>query len=1152
MKNSRRRFLGNASLTVSGMVLLAPSVKGLHKQPLLNSIGCAPPSSQTLTGSVASVQSGKWSDPATWGGKLPAVQDTVLLSPGHRIVFDSSSTTVNGINISAAAVLAFDEAASALLQSTANIVVEGKLEMHPSSAAVVHTMRFTGIQESNFVGGGMDVLTSDIGLWVMGSGQLDLAGTAKTPFTNATGSIGAGSTAINVQDATGWLAGDEISIAPTESPAVGDTYFTNFEERTVKSSSGNVVTINAGTSRPHPMVNNQWTAEVINLTRNVRIEGTAAGRAHIFIRSSAVQKIKYAAIQYMGPRKDRGGTSVTELVAGRYGLHFHHCDDASRGSVVEGSIVRNTNNHSYVPHVSHGITFLGNIAYNVLETAFWWDPGDPTHDIVYDHNLVANCKFLPASLNMNAEDAPTFASSGFALNSGDDNICKNNIVVAGGQGDAASGGAYNWEAVINEGVWQFSDNIAHNCSCGLRVWQNSTRAHIVENYTAYHNGLAIFHGAYANSYKYNGGYLYANGIQIKAASANSNRVRFENITIDGAGFIDYGVEVIHSPLPGERPVLLRNLVIRNCKVAAVLDSAAPEIHSTDIVQCTIDGAVLLHPEAAAGETIRIQPAAAQATQITKSGSSTIGSFAASLWGDGKGLNGAYFNGANFSNPAFSRIDPNISFTEWSAGVHHAITSNTYSVRWTGKIQPQFSEDYIFYLSSGGGHRLWIDNKLILDKWEEHYPDSFQSAPIRLVAGQRYDIKLEYFNQDADTGMGLFWKSASLPLEYVPQSQLYASPASPTPSTNQKPVANAGADITLTLPANKAQLNGSASADTDGNIVKWEWSWQSGPSNYTIADAKASVTDVTGLVEGAYVFLLKVTDDKGNIAQDTVTVTVNSATNLAPVANAGKDITASLPANSIVLDGTASSDKDGSLASCLWTLQSGPSGASIQSPTALTTPVTNLQEGVYVFRLSVTDNKGASSQDDVTITINGQANMAPVANAGSDVVLNLPVNSTFLNGAASTDPDGTLVSCLWAWQSGPSQYNINDPKILTPTVNNMVAGTYVFRLTVTDNKGASSQDDVRVLVKDIPSAATTLLSVVASPNPTTVYFTLSISGNNKIPVQVSVYNVKGVQVYNTTVAGGNTNLRLGLSWPTGVYYAVIQQGNVRRMVSLVKR
>lgn len=1055
MKNSRRSFLQSASLTATGLALTSVQLKSTTPESR-KIVGCAPALKSFLTGTIGTVKSGKWSSPDTWGGKLPGPGDTPVINAGHAVTFDPDQTTVNGVNINIGGDLVFDTSKSALLITTANVVVEGRLQMRPSSAANIHNLRFTGINENNFKGGGMDVLPGDVGLWVMGAGRLDLMGATKTSWTRATDSVPAGTSFIKVEAGNGWMEGDEICIVPTEAPVAGVTATGSFEERIIKSVSGTTINLTVNTSKSHPRVNNMWTPEVMNLTRNVRIEGSASGKTHLFIRSTATQQIKYTSFRYMGPRKDRGGSTATELVAGRYGMHFHHCMDGSRGSIVEGNVIRDTGNHSYVPHVSHGIKFIDNIAYNVTETAFWWDPGDPTHDVVYDRNIVAYCKYVPGSLNMNAEDAPTFSSSGFGLNTGDGNICQNNVVVAGGQGDVADGGAYNWEAVINEGVWTFTNNLAHNCDCGIRVWQNSTRNHVVENFYAYHNKLGLFHGAYANSYTYIGGIYYGNGLQVKAASVNSNRVRLENIVVDGANLIDNGIEVIHSPLPGDKPVFIRNVTIRNCKSAALLDSAEPEVHSTDLIQCIISGKIVLHPQAAGGETIRVQPATGQPYQITKSGTSNIPAFAPTIWGTGRGLKGEYFNSSNFTNPAFSRIDSNVSFTEWSAGVHYAIKGSTYSVRWTGKIQPQFTEAFTFYLGSGGGHRLWIDGKLIIDSWQEHYPGSFQSTPISLEAGKLYDLKLEYFNTDSGTGMGLLWTSKSLPLEYVPQSQLYAEAISIPPPANKAPVANAGADITVTLPSNTATLNGSASIDADGKI-----------SGYA------------------------------------------------------------------------------------WTKVSGPAGDSIQTPAAANTIVSNLVAGTYVYQLKVTDDKGATATDTVTVTVSSVANQSPVANAGSDVVISLPVNNTVLNGSASKDPDGSIISYTWTKVSGPSQFTISSTSVMSPALSNLVEGVYVFRLLVKDNKNATAQDDVTVTVKAAPSEGSTLLDLKATPNPSTTSFTVTLTTNQNYPIKITILNGSGNVIDSGTLSGKSVTSRVGDSWRRGTYYIIAEQGTVKRTLTLIK-
>ena len=284
-------------------------------------------------------------------------------------------------------------------------------------------------------------------------------------------------------------------------------------------------------------------------------------------------------------------------------------------------------------------------------------------------------------------------------------------------------------------------------------------------------------------------------------------------------------------------------------------------------------------------------------------------------------------------------------------------------------------------------------------------------------------------------------------------------------TNVAPVAKAGGDATITLPTSTYTLNGSASSDQDGTIASYLWTKVSGPAA-TIVSPTAASTSVNGLVQGTYVFKLKVTDDKGATGEDQVTVTVNAAPNVAPVAKAGADINITLPTNTATLNGTGSTDSDGTIASYLWTKVSGPA-ATIVSASASSTAINNLVEGTYVFKLKVTDNDGASSEDQVTVTVNAAPNVAPVAKAGADINITLPTNTVTLNGTGSTDSDGTIASYLWTKVSGPAATIVNASGSST-AINNLVEGTYTFKLKVTDNEGAASEDQMIVKVNPAPN------------------------------------------------------------------------------------
>jgi|GEM_PF-521868 len=89
------------------------------------------------------------------------------------------------------------------------------------------------------------------------------------------------------------------------------------------------------------------------------------------------------------------------------------------------------------------------------------------------------------------------------------------------------------------------------------------------------------------------------------------------------------------------------------------------------------------------------------------------------------------------------------------------------------------------------------------------------------------------------------------------------------------------------------------------------------------------------------------------------------------------------------------------------------------------------------------------------------NLVPVANAGPDQTL-LNSNSAQLNGSAS-DPDGSIASYNWTKVSGPAQWSLSNSNVASPTVSNLTAGVYTFRLTVTDNQGSVAYDDVTINV-----------------------------------------------------------------------------------------
>ncbi len=198
--------------------------------------------------------------------------------------------------------------------------------------------------------------------------------------------------------------------------------------------------------------------------------------------------------------------------------------------------------------------------------------------------------------------------------------------------------------------------------------------------------------------------------------------------------------------------------------------------------------------------------------------------------------------------------------------------------------------------------------------------------------------------------------------------------------NILPIANAGADINITLPINTAALTGSGT-DADGTIASYNWVKISGPATGTLANATAATATASGLLQGIYAYQLTLTDNVGGIAKDTVLVTVHIGippANILPIANAGSDISITLPVNTTTLTGSGT-DADGTIASYNWVKISGPATGTLANATTATATASGLLQGIYAYQLTVTDNVGGIAKDTVLVTVNAQVQVAKKIN-----------------------------------------------------------------------------------------------------------------------------------------------------------------------------
>ena len=265
---------------------------------------------------------------------------------------------------------------------------------------------------------------------------------------------------------------------------------------------------------------------------------------------------------------------------------------------------------------------------------------------------------------------------------------------------------------------------------------------------------------------------------------------------------------------------------------------------------------------------------------------------------------------------------------------------------------------------------------------------------------------------------------------------------PPPATNQPPVARAGGPYTAAVGA-AVTLDGSASTDADGTITAYAWNFGNGTTG---SGATPSATYASA---GTFTVTLTVTDNGGATNQSATTVTVNANTQ-PPVARPGGPYAGTVNV-AITFSGTASSDADGTIVGYTWDFGDGTTGtgASASHSYAAT--------GNYTVRLTVTDNDGLTHSATTTAQVaSGSGLQAPVANAGGPYT-GTAGSLVSLNGSASTDADGRIVSFDWAFGDGSGGSGAQ----LTHAYAS--ADNYTVTLTVTDDSGLTAKATTTVTI-----------------------------------------------------------------------------------------
>lgn len=270
---------------------------------------------------------------------------------------------------------------------------------------------------------------------------------------------------------------------------------------------------------------------------------------------------------------------------------------------------------------------------------------------------------------------------------------------------------------------------------------------------------------------------------------------------------------------------------------------------------------------------------------------------------GDGLSATYFQNADLTDPVFQRLDPGINY-QWGSGSPDAsIDAGDYSVRWTGKLLAPKTETYTFYLSAADGVRGFANGILFINDWQVRLSPNENVLSAPLVAGQTYNVKVEYFSSSGAADVSLKWSSATTPKEVIAGEHFYSGTPVITAGPSASPNLVSGATTNLSV---------AATDDKAEEFLTYSWSIVAKPegaSNPTLSENNnntAKNTTATFTRAGQYVFAVKVADAGGRYTTANVTVNVTPA-QLGLLINAGGSAAGNFGPDGNFNGGTASND-----------------------------------------------------------------------------------------------------------------------------------------------------------------------------------------------------------------------------------------------------
>jgi cell migration-inducing and hyaluronan-binding protein len=252
----------------------------------------------------------KWSDPATWPNrKVPVAGDKVIIGKDKDVILDVSPPPLGGLSIDGK--LTFSNDADLEL-TTEWIMLHGELTI--GTEAKPHTRNATITFTDNVKGEDVMAGMGDRGIMISG-GTLNLHGDRTHTWTKLSATANAGTTSIQVLNASGWLVGDEIVLASTDYDP------RQAEKRTIAAINGNTITLDRPLEYMHfgkITFDVDERGEVGLLTRNIKIQASEDAAesyfgGHIMAMPSSKMYVSGVELTRMGQH----------MMLARYPIHWH-------------------------------------------------------------------------------------------------------------------------------------------------------------------------------------------------------------------------------------------------------------------------------------------------------------------------------------------------------------------------------------------------------------------------------------------------------------------------------------------------------------------------------------------------------------------------------------------------------------------------------------------------------------------------------------------------------------------------------------------------------------------------------------------------------------------------------------------------------------